>query len=81
MTVPDLNHFLCSRDEILDRVNAIDPTAYAQTRNYLDGAVTWLSPFITHGIINTSFVAQHLLRKYSRAECEKLLFELAWQQH
>jgi deoxyribodipyrimidine photo-lyase len=33
------------------RLAAVRPDAYAQTRNALDGAVTRLSPYITHGLL------------------------------
>ena len=33
------------------RIGRIRPAAYARTRNHLDGAVTGLSPYLTHGLI------------------------------
>ncbi len=32
---------------------AIDPIAYAKSRNFLDGAVTYLSPYISRGVLTT----------------------------
>ena len=34
------------------RVAAVRPAAYARTRNALDGAVSQLSPYITHGFVS-----------------------------
>ena len=51
MTSPDP-----SRPEALRRIAAIDAEAYARTRNALDGAVTGLSPWITHGIVTPAEV-------------------------
>ena len=67
---------------ILDRLSAIDPVAYKRTRNYVDGAVTRLSPYISRGVISTRQVMQSLLE--SGAEygvLEKLLQELAWRDY
>ena len=33
------------------RVASINPAAYARTRNHLQGAVTGLSPYLTHGLM------------------------------
>jgi hypothetical protein len=38
------------------RVAAVRPAAYARTRNALDGAVSGLSPYITHGCVTLSDV-------------------------
>lgn len=36
----------------LARLAEVQPDAYARTRNALDGAVTRLSPYITHGLLS-----------------------------
>ena len=33
------------------RLDAVDPQAYARSRNHIDGAVTRLSPYLTHGLV------------------------------
>ena len=33
------------------RIAAVRPAAYARTRNAIDGAVSGLSPYITHGLV------------------------------
>ena len=38
------------------RIAAVDPAQYARTRNALDGAVTGLSPYITHGVVTLADV-------------------------
>jgi len=74
--------FLChSIDAVLCRIDGIDPRVYDKTRNYLDGAVTWLSPYLTHGIINTCTVAMRVLEKHPKKSCYRLLFELAWREY
>lgn len=68
-------------EDVLFRIDGIDPRRYDKTRNYLDGAVTWLSPFITHGIINTHTVAERVLEKHPAKSCYRLLYELAWREY
>ncbi len=73
--------YLRSYQEILDQIDAIDPVAYARSRNHLEGAVTRLSPYITRGIITLPFVRDRLLEKHKKADCEKLIQELAWREY
>lgn len=81
MTFPTIEHFLCDYQELLSRIDAIDPRSYDVSRNYLDGSVTWLSPFVTHGIIDTALIAKRLLARHSAKQCNRLLFELAWREY
>ena len=73
--------FFVDHRTIHQRVRGIKPTDYAQTRNYLDGSVTHLSPFLTHGIISTATVAHGVLENYMAGSAEKLLTELAWREY
>ena len=60
----------------------IDPVLYAQTRNYIKGCVTKLSPFISRGVIATRDVMEILQGKgWTWKECEPLLKELAWRDY
>ena len=59
---------------------AIDPIAYAKSRNFLDGAVTYLSPYISRGVLTTRRVFEHLKNQnYTWEDVEKLVQELAWR--
>jgi deoxyribodipyrimidine photo-lyase len=62
------------------RIALIKPRAYASTRNFLNGAVTRLSPYITHGFISLADVAPAIEAKYPAEECEKLLMEFGWRE-
>ncbi|ASJ70698.1 FAD-binding domain-containing protein [Granulosicoccus antarcticus] len=81
ITAPGLDHFLVEINEVLARLADIDPHEYDRTRNYLDGATTWCGPFLTHGVISTSDVAQAVLAKHPAKSCYRLLFELAWREY
>lgn len=76
-----LTKFLVDRKTLHERITAIDPVAYARNRNYLQGSVTCLSPFITHGIISTQLVANTVLENYNSCDAEKFLSELAWREY
>ncbi|MFY8088765.1 MAG: deoxyribodipyrimidine photolyase, partial [Rubrivivax sp.] len=60
----------------LDRVQ---PAAYARTRNHLQGAVTGLSPYITHGFLTLSEVLLALRRRHDLHAGHKLVAELGWR--
>ncbi len=67
---------------ILERINLIDPTNYSKTRNFINGAVTYLSPYISRGVISVDQVMETVLQKgYNTDEIEKFLQELAWREY
>lgn len=67
---------------ILTRIDQIDPLLYGRTRNFLNGAVTYLSPYISRGVISVKQVQQHVLKKgFAPAAIEKFLQELAWREY
>ncbi len=74
--------FPTSYSEILARIEQIDPIKYGRTRNFIDGAVTYLSPYISRGVISTSFVFERLLnRGFHPSPIEKMIQELAWRDY
>jgi deoxyribodipyrimidine photo-lyase len=50
-------------NEILKQLDQIKPLEYARNRNFIDGSVTKLSPYISRGVISTRQVLDHLLKK------------------
>lgn len=68
--------------DILERIDAIRPREYAKSRNYLNGAVSYLSPYISRGVISTRQVMERLLQNgHSIFDMEVLLKELAWRDY
>jgi len=66
---------------IQNQLNRIDPKAYAASRNYLNGAVTRLSPYLSRGVISTRQVLQSLGdRGFDFGQVEALVRELAWRE-
>ena len=69
-------------DSIMERIHQIEPTQYAKTRNFIDGAVTYLSPYISRGVISVKQVQEITLAKgFSPRAIEKFLQELAWREY
>ena len=69
-------------NDILDKTDQVDPIAYGRSRNFIDGAVTYLSPYISRGVISTRQVMQHIMQKgYKVYQIEKFLQELAWRDY
>ena len=64
------------------RLDEMDPLRYARTRNFLDGAVTGLSPYIRHNVITLDAVRNEALGRCERpAQIEKFIQELAWRDY
>lgn len=66
------------------RLAALDPQAYAATRNHLDGAVSRLSPYVTHGFVTLPEVwagtgCQPAGHKWTQELGWRAFFRHAWQ--
>jgi deoxyribodipyrimidine photo-lyase len=69
-------------DAIAKQIEAIDPIHYAKTRNYINGAVTYLSPYISRGVISTKQVLNSVLeRGFEISQIESFVKELAWRDY
>jgi len=75
-----MNYFPTEKDAIYQLLLNIEPERYSETRNYISGAVTYLSPYISRGVFSTRDVFEHLKRSgFSWEIVEKLVQELAWR--
>ena len=61
------------------RLAAVQPAAYARTRNHLEGAVTRLSPYLTHGLLTLREAVAHLRAEHGLGLDHKLVQELGWR--
>lgn len=76
------NHLLAMTMEELDsQISKIDPKLYGQTRNHLDGAVTHLSAYFTHGILSPVDILDQIVSKHGAEQCGKLASEFAWREY
>ncbi len=76
-----LESFPPSRQAALERLDAVLPSDYARSRNALEGAVTGLSPYITHGLISLPEVLAGVNLKHSLDVQHKFVFELGWREY
>jgi deoxyribodipyrimidine photo-lyase len=68
--------------EIIQRIKSINPIEYGSTRNFLNGAVTNLSPYISRGVISTKLIFSEMIKKgYKPVQIEKFIQELAWRDY
>ena len=70
-----------TRQAALARLAAVNPKAYASTRNALEGAVTYLSPYITHGFLTLTDVLKAVHCKHPLPLGHKFVFELGWRAY
>jgi len=67
---------------IENRVRAIDPIKYSNTRNFQGGAVTRLGPYISRSVISTKLVLEHVKTlNLEWKQVEKMVQELAWRDY
>jgi len=67
---------------IIERLNQVQPAEYLRSRNFLNGAVTRLSPYISRGVISTKTVYDYISKlDLSETYLEKLLQELLWRDY
>ena len=75
-----LETFPPTRQAALKRVSTVRPSDYARSRNAIEGAVTGLSPYITHGLLSLPEVLAGVTAKHSLDVQHKFVFELGWRE-
>jgi deoxyribodipyrimidine photo-lyase len=74
--------FPTAYNEIIQRISQLDPVKYQTTRNYVDGAISYLSPYVSRGVISTSHIYSEILKQgYSLESIEKFIQELTWRDY
>jgi len=63
------------------RLDHVSPRDYAHSRNALDGAVTHLSPYLTHGFLSVPEVASAMYHLHRLGVQHKLIYELGWREY
>lgn len=67
---------------ILEKIDTVNPVDYGRTRNYHDGDVTRLSPYISRGVISTRDVFSSIVRRgFDPFKVRKFVQELAWRDY
>jgi deoxyribodipyrimidine photo-lyase len=71
------DYFETTNAALKSRISAIDIAAYGKTRNALNGKVTRLSPYITHGFMSIPELFERLPQLQLN---DKLAFEFGWRE-
>ena len=90
--VKDISPGLADSDVIISEIRGgrkaadqclahLNPAKYGSTRNHLDGAVTRLSPYIRHGVVNITDVRDTALDISSAKDSEKFIQQLSWREY
>ena len=77
----DLGAFPPTRKAALARLAAVRPDDYARTRNHLDGAVTRLSPYFTHGLLTLPEALGRLRERHALPDTHRLVMEFGWRAY
>ena len=64
-----------------ERLEQIQPASYGKTRNQIDGDVTYLSPYIRHGVLSLAEVRDRALQMSNKSKAYKFVNELCWRQY
>ena len=70
-----------TRQAALARIDAVRPEDYARSRNAIEGAVTHLSPYITHGLVSLPEVLAGVTVRHPLDVQHKFVFELGWREY
>ena len=63
-----------------ERLDRVDPVAYARSRNHLTGAVSRLSPYITHGVLSVPEVWAAVRERHRIDLTHRFAMELGWRE-
>ncbi|OYU44483.1 MAG: deoxyribodipyrimidine photolyase [Burkholderiales bacterium PBB4] len=76
-----MNTFIPTREAALAQLATVNPEAYARSRNFLEGAVTRLSPYLTHGLLSLREVYAAVHARHPLDAKHKFVFELGWRAY
>lgn len=69
-------------NEIQDKIKALYPVNYAKNRNFADGDVSLLSPYISRGVISSKSIYNHIKSlNLPWYKVEKFIQELTWRDY
>ena len=72
------DEFVGGRREALKRLEALDARRYDSNRNFLNGSVSHLSPYLRHGCISMKEVYDFVMKKFG-SEAQRFIMQLAWR--
>ena len=76
-----MHEFPPTPEAALERLEQVNPRDYAYTRNAIEGGVTFLSPYITHGYFSVPDIARYMHHRHRLGVQHKLINELGWREY
>ncbi|WP_181369464.1 FAD-binding domain-containing protein [Flavobacterium album] len=70
-----------SYKHIISRIDDFDPLGYEHTRNFEDGGISGLSPYLSRGVISTKQLYLRLATRYGEPACSGFLKQLLWREY
>lgn len=74
------NGWAGGRSKALSKLNNVDAVAYGRNRNFLNGSVTHLSPYLRHGCLTLNETFAAIKSKFGLS-AENILMQLAWRDY
>lgn len=74
------NGWAGGRSKALGKLNNVDAVAYGRNRNFLNGSVTHLSPYLRHGCLTLNETFAAIKSKFGLS-AENILMQLAWRDY
>ncbi|HQN65103.1 MAG TPA: FAD-binding domain-containing protein [Methylophilus sp.] len=68
------------RGEAIKRLNTFDARAYGRNRNFLNGAVSHLSPYFRHGCLTLKEASDNLRSRFG-SDAIEIVGQLAWRDY
>jgi deoxyribodipyrimidine photo-lyase len=75
-----VNGWAGGRSKSLTKLNNVDAVAYGRNRNFLNGSVTHLSPYLRHGCLTLNETFATIKSKFGLT-AENILMQLAWRDY
>jgi deoxyribodipyrimidine photo-lyase len=76
-----LDTFPPTREAALARIRAVRPSDYTRSRNAIEGAVSGLSPYITHGLVSLPEVLAGVIARHQLHAQHMFVYELGWREY
>ena len=76
-----LSPFVGGRAAAEKRLQSFQAPRYAASRNFLNGSVSRLSPYLRHGVITLREVLDHVRGHFAGQTLDKFIQELAWRDY
>lgn len=74
------SNFRGGRQQAINKLHAVHGRTYGNTRNFLNGDITYLSPYLRHGCINLKETVDFVREQFGQT-ATKLLNEFAWREY